>query len=109
MTYFHSTFFQALAATGIVGLFGYAFMAFARLKTFIKKYTFNIFLLIGFLGYAGYSMVDVGTAMPFPFAAMVTFMLVLTEKYNAFRQSAHSSLSVKPEESTNPLNENKTN
>ena len=109
MTYFHSTFFQALAATGIVGLFGYAFMAFARLKTFIKKYTFNIFLLIGFLGYAGYSMVDVGTAMPFPFAAMVTFMLVLTEKYNAFRQLPSSSLSAKPEESTNPLNENKTN
>lgn len=83
MTYFHSTFFQALAATGIVGVLGYAFMAFFRLKTFIKKDLFNLFLLVGFLGYAGYSMIDVGTAMPFPFVAMCTFMLVLTEKHNS--------------------------
>ena len=87
MTYFHSTFFQALGATGIVGVLGYAYMAFCRLKTYVRKNVFNIFLVIGFLGYAGYSMVDVGTVMPFPFAMMCTFMLVITEKYNAYHDT----------------------
>jgi hypothetical protein len=87
MTYFHSTFFQALGATGLVGVLGYAYMAVSRLLTYCKKYTFNLFLLIGFLGYAGYSLFDVGTAMPFPFVMMCTFMLVLTEKYSAYRKT----------------------
>lgn len=84
MTYFHSTFFQALGATGIIGVCAYAYMAFSRLKTYVRKNVFNVFLVIGFLGYAGYSMIDVGTVMPFPFAMMCTFSLVLSEKYNAY-------------------------
>lgn len=84
MFYFHSTLFQFLGASGLVGLLAYAFMAICRLKTYAKKYAFNVFLLIGFLGYAGYSMMDVGTSTPFPFVMMCTFMLVVCEKYNKY-------------------------
>ncbi len=87
MMYYHSTVLQALAATGIVGFIGYAIMAFFRLKTYIRPRAFNLFLTIGFLGYAGYSMIDCGTVMPFPFCAIATFMLVLMEKYNAYADS----------------------
>ena len=80
MTYFHSTVFQALGATGLVGLVGYMYMALARLRTYIAKRDFNVFLLIGFLGYAFYSMIDVGTAIPLPFVGMTTFMLVVCER-----------------------------
>lgn len=80
MTYFHSTVFQALGATGLVGLVGYGYMALSRLRTFIAKRDFNVFLLIGFLGYALYSMIDVGTAIPLPFVGMTTFLLVVCEK-----------------------------
>ncbi len=86
MMYYHSTFFQAIGSTGIVGLIGYTIMAFMRMKTYVKKKVFNIFLTIGFLGFAGYSMIDSGTVMPMPFCAILTFMLVLTEKYNAYNQ-----------------------
>jgi len=85
MAYYHSTFFHALATTGIVGLLGYSIMAYSRLRTFGRKYSFNLFLIIGFLGYAAYSMMDIGTAIPFPFVAMTTFMLVVAEKYNSYR------------------------
>ncbi len=88
MMYYHSTVLQALAATGIVGLIGYAIMAFFRLKTYIRPRAFNLFLTLGFLGYAGYSMIDCGTVMPFPFCAIATFMLVLTEKYNAYADNS---------------------
>ncbi|MCR4660684.1 MAG: O-antigen ligase family protein, partial [Clostridia bacterium] len=61
MTYFHSSVFQALGATGIIGLIIYTYLALVRLKTFIgfKIRTFNVFLLIGFLAFALYSVVDV--------------------------------------------------
>ncbi len=91
MMYYHSTVLQALAATGIVGLAGYAIMAFFRLKTYIRKNAFNIFLTLGFLGYAGYSMIDCGTVMPFPFCAIATFMLVLIEKYNTYNDQLKAS------------------
>lgn len=80
MTYFHSTVFQALGATGLVGLAGYTYMALSRLRTYIHRRNFNVFLLIGFLGYAFYSMIDVGTAIPLPFVGITTFMLVVCEK-----------------------------
>ncbi len=84
MMYYHSTFFQTLAATGIIGCIGYAIMALSRLKTYAKPNTFSLFLTIGFLAYAGHSMLDVGTATPFPFCAIVTYMLVICEKYNTY-------------------------
>ena len=84
MTYFHSTVFQALGATGLVGLVGYMYMALSRLRTYINKRNFNVFLLIGFLGYACYSMIDVGTAIPLPFVAITTYFLVVCEKLADF-------------------------
>ncbi|MCR4662084.1 MAG: hypothetical protein K5765_08840, partial [Clostridia bacterium] len=69
---------------GIIGLIIYTYLALVRLKTFIgfKIRTFNVFLLIGFLAFALYSVVDVATAIPMPFIGMITFMLVVCEKYS---------------------------
>lgn len=84
--YFHSTFFQLIGATGLVGLFSYAAVTFYRWKAFNYKSSLNIFVFLGYLGFASYSMVNTGTMSPFPFLLMVTFFTVLVMRYNATQQ-----------------------
>ncbi len=83
--YFHSTFFQLIGATGLVGLFSYTAVTFNRLKAFNLKNSLNCFILFGYLGFAGYSLINTGTMSPFPFMMMVTFFTVFIMRYNKTR------------------------
>ena len=70
--WFHSTLFQVLANMGVVGVLAYAFYYIARFRTLRKlRNPFNVFMLIAWLGFEGYSMMDTGTFVPFPTMALV--------------------------------------
>lgn len=82
--WYHSTLFQVLASLGIVGVAAYALQSFYRLKTLSKKTLFNLFVFFSILGFWGYSMVNVGYFVPFPFVAMTLQMMIIAERNNRF-------------------------
>lgn len=58
--WYHSTFFQALGATGIVGFVAWLFLEWSRLRAFLtKRSTEKWFLLIGFAIFFAYGLIDV--------------------------------------------------
>lgn len=60
----HSTFFHALASSGIVGILAFAFLYFQRFRTMGKNNTpFGFLSLISVLAFSVYSMLDVGEFM----------------------------------------------
>ncbi len=60
----HSTFFHALASSGIFGILAFAFLYFQRFRTMGKNNTpFGFLSLISVLAFSVYSMVDVGEFM----------------------------------------------
>lgn len=70
--WFHSTLFQVLANMGVVGLAAYAFYYIARFRTIRRlRNPFNLFTLVAWLGFEGYSMMDTGTFVPFPTMTLV--------------------------------------
>ncbi len=84
--FFHSTFFQIIASLGIVGLVGYLYnyiykLFFIVLKD-IKNRPFNFFIFLALLGFEGYSMIDCGVFIPFPFITMEIFMFMVVERLN---------------------------
>ncbi len=83
--WFHSTFFQIIACTGIFGLLMFIYGYYGRFKiifTNIKKSSFNFIALVAFIGFEGYSMIDCGTFIPMPFMLMVTIITLIVEKAN---------------------------
>ncbi|MGN0797804.1 MAG: O-antigen ligase family protein [Christensenellales bacterium] len=83
MYWYHSTILQVIASMGIIGLVAWLFMTIVRLGVLLKKDAFNIFMLLAFLGFEAYSMVNTGDFSPLPFTTMLTFMFVLCAKHNA--------------------------
>lgn len=75
--WFHSTLFQVLANMGIVGLAAYVYYYVVRFRTVCRRIRnpFNLFTLIAWIGFEGYSMMDTGTFVPFP---TMTLVLVTT-------------------------------
>ena len=70
--WFHSTLFQVLANMGVVGLAAYVFYYIARFRTIRRlRNPFNLFTLVAWLGFEGYSMMDTGTFVPFPTMTLV--------------------------------------
>ena len=70
--WFHSTLFQVLANMGLVGLAAYIFYYVARFRTIRRlRNPFNLFTLVAWLGFEGYSMMDTGTFVPFPTMTLV--------------------------------------
>lgn len=83
MYWYHSTIFQILGSLGIAGVLAYGYQALIRFLSLIKvKSKFNLFTMLSLLGFAAYSMVNVGYFVPFPFVAMVLHMFIVVDRYN---------------------------
>lgn len=83
MYWYHSTIFQILGSLGIAGLLAYGYQSVVRFLTLIEvKSKFNLFTMFSLLGFAAYSMVNVGYFVPLPFVAMVLHMFVVVDRYN---------------------------
>lgn len=58
--WYHSTFFQALAATGIVGFVAFVYLELSRARAFLTKTSVEKwFVLVGFAIFWAYAMIDV--------------------------------------------------
>ncbi len=79
--WFHSTFFQVIANMGIVGLAIYLISYLTRLKlVFINiKCTFNLFVLAMWIGFEGYSLIDIGTFSPYPNMMLIIISCLMLE------------------------------
>lgn len=82
MYLFHSTFFQVLANMGLVGIVCYGWYYAVRCKILFKniKNKFNLFMLVVWIGFEGYSMIDTGTMIPFPNMVLIIIGVLLLEK-----------------------------
>lgn len=81
--WYHSTLFQILGSLGILGIFCYSYQYFVRLKTvFSSKNAFNIFVLLSFVGFEGYSLVNVGNFAPLPYVVIVIVMFIILDRSN---------------------------
>ena len=80
--WFHNTVFQILACMGIVGAIAYAWYYFARFKILFKniKNSFNLFVLAIWVGFEGYSLLNTGTFMAYPFMMLVIIMTLFMER-----------------------------
>ena len=83
--WFHSTFFQVIACMGIVGVAAYAFYYIVRFATVFKRIgnPFNLLVLVAWVGFEGYSMIDTGTFVPFPTMALILVMTGILEITNS--------------------------
>lgn len=82
LTWYHSTFFQIIASFGIFGLICFGYKYFVQIKILFKKRLFNFFLIAAFIGYEGYSMIDVMTFSPVPFMMLTVLLIVVCEIAN---------------------------
>ncbi len=81
--WYHSTLFQILGSLGIIGLVAYGYQELIRFFSLVRiKSRFNLFTLLAMMGFAGYSMVNVGYFVPLPFVAMVVHMFLVVDRYN---------------------------
>ena len=78
---FHSTLFQIIASMGIVGILAYGYYYAERLYLLFRKINkrFNLFVLVAWIGFEGYSMIDTGTFIPFPNMILVMVMTFVLE------------------------------
>lgn len=93
--FFHSTFFQIIACTGLLGIFAYGYFYYSRYKIVIqnlKKSTFTIFALIGMLGFEGYSMIDTGTFVPFPCMMLMMFLTMILEESLPYTEGLNNDI-----------------
>lgn len=82
--WFHSTLFQILGCMGLVGVLAYGYYYASKIYLLIKKRksTFALFILVIWIGFEGYSMIDTGTMTPYPNMMLImvtTFLLELID------------------------------
>ena len=67
---------------GIMGIIAYVFFYVVRLQILFKniKNSFNLFCLAVFVGFEGYSLINTGTFVSYPFMALVLTMTLLLER-----------------------------
>ena len=83
MYWFHSTLFQIIGSMGILGIISYAWYYYARYRIMVRKRCiFSAFMLIGMIGFEGYSMIDTGTFVPLPIMFIVILMTLVIELDN---------------------------
>lgn len=85
MYWFHSTLFQVLACMGILGIvaYGYGYVVKGILIGKNIRNGFNLFVLVVFIGFEGYSMMDVGTFVPGAFPLIVLVLMCLVEMFTS--------------------------
>lgn len=79
MYWFHSTLFQVFGSMGLIGIAAYAWYYAARYRVLCRRDSFNVFILIGMVGFEGYSMMDTGTFVPVPIMLEVILITMLVE------------------------------
>jgi len=80
--WFHSTFFQIIACMGLVGIMCYSIFYVCKCKILFDniKNPFNMFVLAAMIEFEGYSMIDTGTFVPFPFVMLMTVIFLVVER-----------------------------
>ena len=74
---FHDTILQFVACLGIVGFTAFAYFYFARMEILFEvKTEYSLFMLMVFIGFEGYSLLDPGTIEGYP--ACVIMMILYT-------------------------------
>lgn len=82
MYWYHSTPFQIIGTTGLVGVAAYAYLYIVKLRLLLSvKSLFGIFLAVSFIGFEAYQLVDAGNFVPVPFVLLVTHIFVIAEAY----------------------------
>ena len=87
--YFHSTLFQIIACMGIVGILAYGYSYVVKGIVLFKnpRNTFNLFVIVVVIGFEGYSMIDTGTMIPFPYMMLVTIMMCVVEMFTSTKEA----------------------
>jgi hypothetical protein len=81
--WYHSTLFQILGSLGVLGIICYGYQYFIRFKTIFKaKRLFNIFVLLSFVGFECYQLVNVGNFAPFPYVLGMIIIFIVLDRNN---------------------------
>jgi len=81
--WYHSTFFQIVASTGIIGIIAYGYQYFIKYKLILQNRSkFNLFVLLAFIGAEIYALMETATFMPSPFMIYFTLIIVIIEINN---------------------------
>ncbi|MFW5865252.1 MAG: O-antigen ligase family protein [Candidatus Izemoplasmataceae bacterium] len=85
MFWYHSTVFQIIGSLGLAGIIAYTYQMLMRGKTLIEvKSKFNLYVFFSILGFAGYSLVNVGYFIPLPFGPTLIMIFIITKRLNDF-------------------------
>ena len=77
---FHDTLLQMAACLGLVGFVVYCYYYFAKVEIiFENKHPFGLFLIMVYIGYEGYSLINVGTIKGFPDCTWIVALTVILE------------------------------
>ena len=86
---FHSTFFNALAKMGVVGVLSYGFLYFTRYRELMKYHApFNVFMTLSFGAYATYAMIDTAEFNIMPCVIVITLIFTVLEIINQRNENA---------------------
>lgn len=81
--WYHSTLFQIIGSLGLVGIIAYSLQFIYRAKSILAtKSRFNAFAMLSFLGFAAYSMVNVGYFTPLPFVVVLSMLFIMIDRNN---------------------------
>ena len=72
---FHNTILQYAACSGIVGLTALAYLYFVRLEIVFEKWNiFSLYMIMAFIGFEGYSLLNTGTIQGYPTAIIIAVL-----------------------------------
>ncbi len=78
MYWYHSTVAQVIGSMGLIGVAAYGYQEWIRIKTMFARFSpFNVYVLLSFIGFASYSLVNVGYHAPFFVSIFLTMFIVL--------------------------------
>ena len=85
MYWFHSTLFQVLACMGIIGIlaYGYSYVMKGIILGKNIRNGFNLFVVVVFIGFEGYSMMDTGTFIPGGYPLIVLILMSIVEIFTS--------------------------
>lgn len=79
--FFHSTFFQIVACMGLFGLVAYSWYYVRRFGILFMnaKSRLNVFILISWIAFEGYCLIDTATFSPYPYMMLIAVTLTVLE------------------------------
>ncbi|MBQ2847772.1 MAG: O-antigen ligase family protein [Clostridia bacterium] len=83
LCWYHCSPVQIIGSFGLCGIVAYGFLAYLRIKTLLKNFTFfNLILFASYIGLELMSLVNPGIFAPFPYLFLVTLYFVMMERCN---------------------------